>query len=270
VHFSLTTFLLQTVNFLVLVWVLRRFLFRPVQRIVDQRRKQIADAMGEAERTRAALASVDQEIETRRADAAAALGREAAALRRQAEGERQTVLDGARARADAVLTDARAQLEREREEALTGLERRAARLAAALAGNLVQRGGAEAVTTALLEQALVELARQPPGARDRLLGDTPRASRLAIRVVSARPLGDEARARCRAALGRVAGEPLDVDFADDETLLAGVEIHFPHTVVRHSWREQLGEAARSLVDGAGARDEATAAKERHGEPAGVA
>ena len=43
-------------------------------------------------------------------------------------------------------------------------------------------------------------------------------------------------------------------FVDDPELLAGVEVHLPHLVVRHSWRDQLGQVRRSLVaDGSAAR-----------------
>jgi len=270
VRFSLSTFLFQTVNFLILVWVLRRFLFRPVQRIVDQRRQKIEAAMADAERSRAAIAGVDEQIARRRADADAAAESSAADARQRAQAERQKLLDGARAQAEGIVTGARAQIEREREEALTGLERRASGLAAELAGSLVRSGGAEAVTAVLLAQALRDIERQPPGARERFLGDSPEAV-TAIRVVTAIPLGEDARARCHAELARLLGRPVDVDFADDEALLAGAELHFQHTVLRHSWREHLGAASRGMVDdAAGDAGRPESREGRHGKPADVA
>ena len=38
-RFDWTTLLLQTVNLLVLVWLLQRFLFRPVMAIIAERRR---------------------------------------------------------------------------------------------------------------------------------------------------------------------------------------------------------------------------------------
>jgi len=47
-NFSWWTFALQAANFLILVWLLRRFLFKPVGAIVARRKEEIARAMAEA------------------------------------------------------------------------------------------------------------------------------------------------------------------------------------------------------------------------------
>ena len=43
-----TTFILQIVNFVVLVWLLKRFLYRPVLDAIARRRTAIEQALGEA------------------------------------------------------------------------------------------------------------------------------------------------------------------------------------------------------------------------------
>jgi len=40
-HFDWSTFALQTANFAILVWLLHRFLYRPVLRLLDARRAEI-------------------------------------------------------------------------------------------------------------------------------------------------------------------------------------------------------------------------------------
>jgi len=47
-----STFLLELVNFAVLVWLLQRFLYRPVLKVVRQRRQSIEDEMAKAARLR--------------------------------------------------------------------------------------------------------------------------------------------------------------------------------------------------------------------------
>ena len=58
--FSWWTFGLQAVNFLVLVWLLRRFLFKPVTAMVARRKEEIARGMAEvaAEKQTAPICSV--------------------------------------------------------------------------------------------------------------------------------------------------------------------------------------------------------------------
>src|SRR5271169_6452619 len=46
-NFSWWTFALQAVNFLILIWLLRRFLFKPVSAIVARRQQEIARGMTE-------------------------------------------------------------------------------------------------------------------------------------------------------------------------------------------------------------------------------
>ncbi|HSA80307.1 MAG TPA: hypothetical protein VLE23_05760, partial [Geminicoccaceae bacterium] len=57
-------------------------------------------------------------------------------------------------------------------------------------------------------------------------------------------------------LHELLGADTKVEFAEDPTLLAGAEVHFPHTVLHHSWRESLREIKEDL--------------KRDGRPAGLA
>lgn len=92
----------QAVSFLLLALILRQFAYTPLMRILDERRKRIADSLADAERTRAE--------------------------REGAEADRRQVLDAARAEADRIVGEARATAaalaERERrraEEAAAGI-----------------------------------------------------------------------------------------------------------------------------------------------------
>jgi F-type H+-transporting ATPase subunit b len=63
--FSWTTFALQAVNFLILVWLLKRFLFKPVGNLVAERKAEIVRAQAEAEAARQSAERARKEIEAR-------------------------------------------------------------------------------------------------------------------------------------------------------------------------------------------------------------
>ena len=84
--FSWSTFGLQAINFLVLVWLLRRFLLKPVGAIVTRRRLEISHALAEAETARQSAEQARKDLELRQS---------------QVETQRQTVLDQARAQLEA-------------------------------------------------------------------------------------------------------------------------------------------------------------------------
>ena len=48
-QFDFTSFVLEILNFLVLVWILKRLLYRPVLNMLDTRRQKIADESVQAE-----------------------------------------------------------------------------------------------------------------------------------------------------------------------------------------------------------------------------
>ena len=64
-----------------------------------------------------------------------------------------------------------------------------------------------------------------------------RRCRLAMRRGSA----------CRQRLAASLDVPLEIQFADDRALIAGIEVHFPHTVLRHTWRDDLTRALEELT-----------------------
>ena len=47
------TLLFQIINFLVLIWLLKRFLYHPVQRVLQQRRELVHAATAEAQHSQA-------------------------------------------------------------------------------------------------------------------------------------------------------------------------------------------------------------------------
>lgn len=97
------TVVAQLANFLLLVWLLKRFLYRPILDGIDAREAEIAERMQVAVRAREAASAAETEYQ----DQLAALRADQAAVedtaRRQAEAER-----------DALLTQAHARIEQER------------------------------------------------------------------------------------------------------------------------------------------------------------
>ena len=67
-----------------------------------------------------------------------------------------------------------------------------------------------------------------------------------VRVVTAAPLDPAAREDVARRLHELLRRQTDVEFADDPALIAGVELHFPHTVLHHSWRDSLREIEEEL------------------------
>ena len=245
-HFDWWTLGLQTVNFAVLVWLLNRFLYKPVLRTVDARRAEIdaryaalAKADGETSARRAAIEGERTGIAAEREALlkAAASEAEAAAAARRAEAEHK---------AAALLEDARKTLAVEREAALGEARRVALDLGAELARRLLAELPAKQRAEAWLERVDQELAELPESERDALRASLAEAGAV-VTVVTASPLPDGVAEIWRARLGQRLGDGIAVAFAVEPVLVAGAELHFPTAVLRASWRTAIA-ALRAEVE----------------------
>jgi len=235
-HFDWSTLALQTVNFAILVWLLHRFLYQPVLRLVDARRteieKQYAEAHSLEARAKDQLAAVEAEQAGIAAERAAAL-REAAAEAEQAAAARR-----AHAERDAAarLADARETLAGERRQALAEARRAALDLGAEVAARLLGEVPMKLRAEAWIERIEEYLAALPRPERDvlaRQLADAP------LKVVTALPLPAEIEQIWDSRLrGGLCGQ-IVVNFSVDPALIAGVELHFPNAVLQFSWQSTL-------------------------------
>jgi F-type H+-transporting ATPase subunit b len=240
------TLALQTVNFAVLVWLLHRFLYKPVLRMVDARRAEVerqhADAAATEAKASAALAEIEREragIEAERVaalKAAAAQAEEsAAARRRQAEQE-----------AAAVVEQARKSLAAERTEAVAEARRTALDLGAEIARRLLGEVPMELRTEAWIERVEQHLTGLAAADRDAIVAGLNGGD--ALRVVTAMELPEPIKAKWRTRLNHALRDGVAIEFNVDAALVAGVELHFPTAILRFSWRSALA-AMRVEIEG---------------------
>lgn len=232
------TFALQIVNFLALVWLLHRFLYRPVQRTIAERQRRAAEAAARVTATQGAAEAARAQIEHERESIAAERANVLDAARAKAEAERDELLAKARTAADELLASGRRSLEDERGKAVAVLEAHAAELATSIAAKLLAELASPVIDDELLGRADAYLGSLPPD-RLRALASEPGAG---VEVVTAHELPPEMVARWRQRLGARLGPHVRVAFRADPSLVAGGELHFRSAIVRVSWRDALVHA----------------------------
>jgi F-type H+-transporting ATPase subunit b len=209
----------QVLNFLVLVWLLKRFLYRPVIEAMSRREQHIADRLGQAaereQLAQQAQARLDAELEqiAARRDALLVQAREAA------EAERHTLRE--RARADVEMTEARwrRDLQREQGEFFAELRREVATAAQAMASQWLQELADADLQQRMADHLLARLDRLDEASRAELAG-----SRDGVTLRTAWPLDEAARARLTERLRQRLGPALPVHWLQDETLLCGLAL----------------------------------------------
>jgi len=244
-RFDWWTLALQTVNFAVLVWLLQRFLYRPVLRLVEARRAAVEQAydaakaaVAEADALRAAAEAERARLAASReaALAAAAAEAEAAAKARKALAERE---------AAALVERTRKDLEGERAEALAAVQRAALDLATDLARRVLVELPDDARAQPWLPRITGRLAALPDAERAALAAQL--ADGTALRVATAVALPADVAEAWRGALRRALGDRAAIAFEVDSALVAGAELRFPCAILKLSWQSAL-TALRAEVE----------------------
>jgi F-type H+-transporting ATPase subunit b len=127
------------INFLILIWILQRFLYRPVLRMLDERSTRIRDSLAQAEEVRNQTARLEEESRTILEDAR----REGQQLLTQARANAERIVTEATSRAqgeaDRIVERAREELVRERDQAFQELRAQIADLTVSAAGHVIGR-----------------------------------------------------------------------------------------------------------------------------------
>jgi F-type H+-transporting ATPase subunit b len=235
------TLALQTVNVLVLVWILSRFLFRPVESIIAERQAAAAKLLADAE---AAKAHANAAREAAEAEAARLAGSRSETLRAaaaDAERERAAALAAAGAEVEHLRAAAEAEIKRERETEAAAASDRAARLAVDIAGKLLDRLPDSERVDGFIDGLAQAMASLPPAGKEGL------AVAQGVTLKAPRLLNDAEIKSCRDAFAKALGRPLDFSVEVDPGLIAGLELETPHAVVRNSFRADLSRIVEELT-----------------------
>lgn len=233
-----STFILEIINFLVLVWILQRFLYRPVLRVIARRRQSIEDQLAEARETQEQAEAMKAQYEGRLADWEDERARARDALKEELDQQRTTEL----AKLQTALQQAREKAEvaqqRQHAEQQRAIEHDALQQAAAFAGQLLgQACGPELeqrLVTLLLEQ-LGKLSDEQATALRQQWGEVPER----IEVGSAFELSDPQRQQLGQCLRQLSGMDIPVQFERDAELLAGLRIAIGAWVLAVNVRDEL-------------------------------
>ncbi len=233
---------LQTVNVMLLVWLLGRFFWRPVSAMIEQRRvtaqQILTDAEGKRNQASAALAEIEQ---TR---AGFVKEREAilAAAHEAAERAKAASIEDAASKANSLEAAAKLAIEKEKIDAEKAWADRASQLAVEIAGRLIERLDGDAVRTAFLEWLLKEIRALPEAVRHAAIGKG-----VTLKAVTATPLTTANQEHYRTQIGEAFGASPEISFKTDPNLIAGLELHGSHLIVSNSWRADLAKILEDVT-----------------------
>ena len=241
-QFDWWTFAFQVINVLVLMWLLSRFMFRPIARIIAERQAETGKALAEAEAAKAQAAEAAAVARAEEQKNAAERLKIIEVARAEAEAQRKDIVEQSRKEAAAII--ARAEVDAKRKHRTDRQERirEAANLAVHIAERLMANLPRDARVIGYPERLQQALGELDPEQRDALASEP-----SALRIVAPRQLSETELAETRQAIR----EALDIDppaaVEVDAALIAGLELQGRHGVIHNSLSHDLNRIAEAMI-----------------------
>ena len=242
-----STFLLEIVNILVLVWLLKRFLYRPIMTVIEERKAAVAQTLADAHRLQSEGKVLRERYEQRLV--------EWEKEKEQVHGQLQEEIIAERKRR---LTELQAEIEQEREHAASRERHRArevvrqAEATAVLHGTqfaaaLLSRIGGPELEAKLVDAALDDLANLPRDHVEAVRSTLP--TTVQGRITTAFPLESSRRSRVVKQVEELFNRTIAWEFIEDPELMAGLRVSLGGWVLRGNLQDELKFFAESEANG---------------------
>lgn len=238
--FNWWTFLFESLNFVVLAYVLHRLLYRPLREAIDKRREADCLARAEAEKARQEAQQLQDRLQGELAAAEQQRQELIHQARAQAEAERQKILAEAERTAQGRQEEVRQALEQEREEAMKSLHQEVIGQAIALTQRLLGEASERTLHQQLALHLVQTLEQLPAAEREQL-----RASRTDCDnpvVESAADLDGVTLQQLSHAVSGIMGETVSLTVQKRPELLGGVRVR----LAGHVWDGSLAGQFRDV------------------------
>ena len=242
-----TTFSLEIVNFLVLVWILKHFLYKPVLTAIAQRRAAIEKNLNAARASMDEAQSLKSRYESRLADWDKEKQAARETLHSEMAEQRERLMAALYAELQSEREKARAVEARQREDSLRKYQEVCLTQGTRFVSSLLSDLAGPELDARLFDLALAHIERLPAETLEsiRLAGEGHSGQ---ARVVSAYPLDEARRSMLAEKLERVLGAPVTCSFGEDAALLAGLRINLGPWIFHANLQDELRSFAECVND----------------------
>ena len=255
----------QALNFVILVWLMRRFLYKPILRAIDAREKKIAAELADADAKKAEAKKERDEFQHKNEE----FDQQRAALLSkatdEAKAERERLLDEARKAADVLSAKRREALGNEARSLNKAVSRRAQEEVFSIA----RKALTDLATTSLEERmgaVFTRRLREMDGKVKAALAEAIKTAPEPALVRTAFDLPTEQRAVIQNALNETFSADVRVRFETAPDLVSGIELATNGQKVGWSIADYLTSLERGVGELLKEQDDAAAKAEAKAEP----
>ena len=255
----------QALNFLILVWLMKRFLYKPILHAIDAREKRIAAELADADAKRSEAQQERDEFQHKNEE----FDQQRAALLSQVTDEvqieRQRLLDAARQAADTLRAKRQEALQREQQALNDEITRRAREEVFAIARKTLSDLAGTSLEERMSE-VFTRRLRELNGEAKGSLANALKTSSDPVLVRSAFDLPSEQRAAIQQALNETFTAEIQVRFETAPDVISGIELTTSGLKVAWSIAEYLVSLERRVGELLQQQPKPQAELEAHADP----
>lgn len=218
------TIVAQLINFLVLVWLLKHFLYRPILNTIDAREKRIVDELADADSKRVEAGHQREEFQQKNTEFDKQRTASMKKVSEEVKVERTRLLDSVRQESDALRSKLELSLKNEQLSLQDALSQRAREEVFAIARKALSSLAGislEARIAVIFVQRLNELSDDERASFQLAFSD----SNEALIVHTAFDLPEKQNTLIKNALNKLLGDELEIQFITDPEVSSGIEIN---------------------------------------------
>lgn len=218
------TVIAQLINFLVLVWLLKRFLYHPILDAIDAREKRIADELADADEKRAEAEKQREAFQQKNADFIAHRATSMANVTAEAKAEKIRLLDLVRQESDALRSKLALALKSEQLTLQDSLTQKTQEEVFLIVRKALKDLAETSLESSMARVFIARLAALKDEDKVSLKSTFESANQPLI-VHTAFDFPEAERSLIKAALQDMLGASADIDFANDPNVISGIEVN---------------------------------------------
>lgn len=152
--------LVELASFLILLFVLAKFLFKPIMKLLENRSNQIKTAFVTIEEEKQDIERIKQDYQNQLAELTKKASQIVEEASRKGELERQKIVEKSQKEANKILEKAEAAIEKEKEKALRELKTQIADLSILAASKILERTIDESMAHQLIDEFIEEIDKE--------------------------------------------------------------------------------------------------------------
>ena len=241
------TVIAQVINFLILVWLLKRFLYRPILDAIDAREKRIVAKIADAEAKEAEAQKQHEEYQQKNETFDQQRNARMNEVLEAAKTERAQLLDAARQESDDLRDRLQQAIRNEQHSLNEELSRRAREEVFAIARKTLSDLAGTSLEQRMTEIFLARL-RELNDAQMAEVKSAFKTSSDALLVRTAFKLPAQQRAAIETVIAEIFGKQKPLEFIVVPDLVSGIEISSGGRKIAWSITDYLGSLAKSVDD----------------------